>query len=157
MKTKALTALVAASTLFAAPVLAQESSPSRSDIETAAAAFVQPSNAERLRVITEQLTAAGVAHEIQTFEGGNDRTGPMVGKNVVVTMGRGDKDIVLTAHYDAVKLRDGTLSQGVVDNVGSVMAMMEAAKTLEALRGLGEAQETLEAMAAGEAALEGAR
>ncbi len=31
----------------------------------------------------------------------------------------------------------------------------EAAKTLEALRGLGEAQETLEAMAAGDAALEG--
>ena len=26
----------------------------------------------------------------------------------------------------AVKLRDGTLSQGIVDNVGSVMAMMEA-------------------------------
>ena len=31
----------------------------------------------------------------------------------------------------------------------------EAAKTLEALRGLGEAQETLEAMAQGDAALEG--
>lgn len=31
----------------------------------------------------------------------------------------------------------------------------EAAKTLEALKGLGEAQETLEAMAAGDAALEG--
>ena len=31
----------------------------------------------------------------------------------------------------------------------------EAAATLEALRGLGEAQETLEAMAAGDAALEG--
>ena len=31
----------------------------------------------------------------------------------------------------------------------------EAAKTLEALHGLGEAQETLEAMAAGDAALEG--
>ena len=31
----------------------------------------------------------------------------------------------------------------------------EAAKTLEALKGLGEAQETLEAMAAGDASLEG--
>lgn len=31
----------------------------------------------------------------------------------------------------------------------------EAIKTLEALKGLGEAQETLEAMAAGDAALEG--
>lgn len=42
-------------------------------------------------------------------------------------------------------------------HVGFAMALIdeeEAAKTLEALRGLGEAQETLEAMAAGDAALE---
>ena len=37
----------------------------------------------------------------------------------------------------------------------SVIDAEEAAKTLEALRGLGEAQETLEAMAEGRAALEG--
>jgi hydrogenase expression/formation protein HypC len=37
----------------------------------------------------------------------------------------------------------------------SVIDEAEAAETLEALRGLGEAQETLEAMAAGAAALEG--
>lgn len=37
----------------------------------------------------------------------------------------------------------------------SVIDAEEAAKTLEALRGLGEAQETLEAMAEGAAALEG--
>jgi len=43
-------------------------------------------------------------------------------------------------------------------HVGFAMAEIdeaEAAATLEALRGLGEAQETLEAMAAGDAALEG--
>ena len=43
-------------------------------------------------------------------------------------------------------------------HVGFAMSVIdedEAAATLEALRGLGEAQETLEAMAAGEAALEG--
>ncbi|MBA83752.1 HypC/HybG/HupF family hydrogenase formation chaperone [Thalassobius sp. S69A] len=42
-------------------------------------------------------------------------------------------------------------------HVGFAMAEIdeaEAAATLEALRGLGEAQETLEAMAAGDAALE---
>ncbi len=37
----------------------------------------------------------------------------------------------------------------------SVIDAEEAEKTLEALRGLGEAQETLEAMADGDAALEG--
>lgn len=44
-------------------------------------------------------------------------------------------------------------------HVGFAMSVIdadEAAKTLEALRGLGEAQETLEAMAQGDAALSGA-
>lgn len=43
-------------------------------------------------------------------------------------------------------------------HVGFAMSVIdadEAAKTLEALRGLGEAQETLEAMADGDAALQG--
>ena len=43
-------------------------------------------------------------------------------------------------------------------HVGFAMSVIdadEAAKTLDALRGLGEAQETLEAMAQGDAALEG--
>lgn len=45
-------------------------------------------------------------------------------------------------------------------HVGFAMSRIdedEAEKTLEALRGLGEAQETLEAMAAGDAALEATR
>ena len=45
-------------------------------------------------------------------------------------------------------------------HVGFAMAIIdahEAAETLEALRGLGEAQETLEAMAEGAKALEGAQ
>ncbi len=43
-------------------------------------------------------------------------------------------------------------------HVGFAMSVIdeeEAAKTLEALKGLGEAQETLDAMAAGDAALDG--
>ena len=126
--------VAAAALLAAAPALAQEAVPTAvgsHPIEAAGAAFVQPSNAERLRVITEQLTAANIPFEVQTFQGGNDRTGAMEGKNVVVTLGGGDKDLVLTAHYDAVKLRDGTLAQGIVDNAGSVLAMMEAMKALQ--------------------------
>lgn len=45
-------------------------------------------------------------------------------------------------------------------HVGFAMSLIdpdEAAKTLEALRGLGEAQETLAAMAEGDAALEGSQ
>jgi hydrogenase expression/formation protein HypC len=53
----------------------------------------------------------------------------------------------------------GLIGQWVLIHVGFAMAVIdadEAEKTLEALRGLGEAQETLEAMAAGAKALDGA-
>ncbi|WP_095590895.1 HypC/HybG/HupF family hydrogenase formation chaperone [Actibacterium ureilyticum] len=52
----------------------------------------------------------------------------------------------------------GLIGKWALIHVGFAMSEIdedEAAKTLEALRGLGEAQETLEAMAAGDAALEG--
>ena len=120
--------------LAAAPAFAQEATPQagdRPDIAAGAAQFIKPTNAERTQVLVGFLTTLGLTPEVQTFEGGNRTTGPMQGSNVVVAVGEGDKDIVLTAHYDAVKLRDGTLSQGIVDNVGAVMAMMEAAKTLD--------------------------
>lgn len=51
---------------------------------------------------------------------------------------------------------DALVGQWVLIHVGFAMAVIdedEAAATLEALRGLGEAQETLEAMAHGEKAL----
>lgn len=53
---------------------------------------------------------------------------------------------------------EGIIGKWALIHVGFAMSLIdedEAAKTLEALRGLGEAQETLEAMAAGDAALEG--
>ncbi len=120
--------VAAAALLVALPAAAQDSGAA---IQSAAAAFVKPTNAERMAVIVDQLTAAGLPHQIQAFDGGNQRTGPMAGANVVVTLGDGPKDIVLTAHYDAVKLRDGSMSQGIVDNAGSVLAMIEAMKALK--------------------------
>lgn len=55
---------------------------------------------------------------------------------------------------------DDLVGKWVLIHVGFAMSVIdeeEAAKTLEALRGLGEAQETLEAMAQGTAALEGSQ
>ena len=52
------------------------------------------------------------------------------------------------------------IGEWVLIHVGFAMAVIdedEAQKTLEALRGLGEAQETLEAMAEGDVALMGAQ
>jgi hypothetical protein len=123
---------LAAALLAAVPAAAQSPVGDPAALETAAAAWVQPSNAARFEVLTRQLTAAGLPFEVQTFEGGNGRTGPMEGRNVIVTLGEGPRDIVLTAHYDAVPLNGGAFSQGIVDNAGSVLAMITAAKALQA-------------------------
>ena len=55
------------------------------------------------------------------------------GQNVVVTLGRpgGRGDIVIGAHYDAVRLRpDGTLSRGAVDNAASSVMLVYLAEAL---------------------------
>ena len=115
---------------LSAPAVAQDQiSRSQAALGEAVAAYAQPTNAERLRVLTGQLEAAGLDHEIQTFEGGG-RAGPMPGSNVVVALGQGERDILLTAHYDAVVLSSGDLAQGLVDNAASTVALIEAAKTL---------------------------
>ena len=118
-------AAVAALLVASTPVAAQDL-----DLRAQVAAFVQPSNEARTAVVVAQLRAAGFEPTIETFAGGNGRTGPMEGRNVVVTIGDGPREILLTAHYDAVKLRDGTMSHGVVDNAASVVGLIEAAKIL---------------------------
>ncbi|HUH24255.1 MAG TPA: Zn-dependent exopeptidase M28, partial [Brevundimonas sp.] len=110
-----LACAVAAAALVSTPAAAQDAEALKAQV----GAYVQPSNTERMNVLLGQLRAAGFNPTVETFEGGG-RAGPMQGSNVVVTIGDGPKEILLTAHYDAVKLRDGTLSQGVVDNAGSV-------------------------------------
>lgn len=121
-----LTSAVAVAALLSTPAWAQDVEALKAQV----GAYVQPSNAERMNVLLGQLRAAGFNPTVETFEGGG-RAGPMQGSNVIVTIGEGEKEILLTAHYDAVKLRDGTMSQGVIDNAGSVVALIEAAKILK--------------------------
>ena len=120
-------------TLTAACALLALATPALSQDETilrdAVAAYDQPTNAERLAVLTGQLDAAGLDYEIQTFEGGA-RGQPMTGSNVVVTLGEGERDLLLTAHYDAVVLQSGELADGLVDNAASTVSLIEAAKVL---------------------------
>jgi len=118
-------AAVAALLAVCTPVAAQDL-----DLRAQVAAFVQPTNEARTAVVVAQLRAAGFEPTVETFVGGTERSGPMEGRNVVVTLGEGAREILLTAHYDAVKLRDGTMSHGVVDNAASVVGVIEAAKIL---------------------------
>lgn len=110
---------------FAAPAQSQD----QAVLREAVAAYDQPTNAERLAVLTGQLEAAGLEYEVQTFQGGG-RGGPMEGSNVVVALGQGERDLLLTAHYDSVVLPSGELADGLVDNAASTVALIEAAKTL---------------------------
>jgi Zn-dependent M28 family amino/carboxypeptidase len=125
--------------IAAAAVLLSAQSASAQDLDLRAqvAAFVQPTNEARTQVAVAQLRAAGFEPTVETFTGGNRQTGEMEGRNVVVLIpgtASGGKEILLTAHYDAVKLRDGTMSQGVVDNAGSVVGVIEAAKAIRERR-----------------------
>jgi Zn-dependent M28 family amino/carboxypeptidase len=118
--------VVVSALLFATASAAQDV-----DLRAQVAAYVQPSNEARTQVVVDQLRAAGFEPTIETFAGGSERSGPIEGRNVVVTIGDGPREILMTAHYDAVRLRDGTMAAGVVDNAASVVGMIEAARILK--------------------------
>jgi Zn-dependent M28 family amino/carboxypeptidase len=94
------------------------------------ASFVQTTQDARLAALETLLKREGLAYEIQTFAG-NEAGLSRQGRNVVVTIGKGRSDILLTAHWDAKVLKDGTLAGAVVDNAASVVAIVQAAKTLK--------------------------
>ncbi len=107
-----------------APVLAAPAATAE-----AVSAFAKPTQAERLATLKALLDARGLKYEVQAFTSG--KPGVPEGYNVVVTLGQGDKDILLTAHYDAEVLKDGRLVDGVVDNAASVVALVKAAEQLK--------------------------
>ena len=47
-----------------------------------------------------------------------------------MTIGTGTESIVVGAHYDAVRLPDGTLSRGAVDNAASSVILVRLAEAL---------------------------
>ena len=53
-----------------------------------------------------------------------------VGRNLVVTIGDGRSDIVVGAHYDVVRLRDGAVVGGAVDNGAASVVLTRVAETL---------------------------
>lgn len=100
------------------------------EMHAAVAAFAQPTHDGRLETLKTQLTAAGLAYEVEGFDG--ERPPPAAGHNVVVRLGPEEgREILITAHYDAVVLPGGKLADGAVDNAASVVAMIEAARRLD--------------------------
>lgn len=122
-----LTGLLAASLCLAG----QATAGTKEDV----ASFVQATQDGRLAALEALLKREGLAYEIQTFAGNEDGKSRQ-GRNVVVTIGtkkagKGRSDILLTAHWDAKVLKDGALADAVVDNAASVVAIVQAAKTLK--------------------------
>jgi Zn-dependent M28 family amino/carboxypeptidase len=99
-------------------------------LHAAVAAFAHPTHEGRLETLKAQLDAAGLPYTVESFEG--RRSPDKTGYNVVVRLGpETGKEILITAHYDAVVLKGGKLADGAVDNAASVVAMIEAARRLD--------------------------
>lgn len=103
----------------------------RAQVPTADAARLDlPSNVERLEALTALLRERGFELEIQPFE----NEGKEKGQNVIVTLGSGTQDLVIGAHFDAARLRDGKLSHGMVDNAAGTVVLTRVAEALRARR-----------------------
>lgn len=126
-------ALLAALAL-ASPAVSQDL-PDAEAVRAQVASFVQPTHEARTEAAVALVRAAGFEPTLETFQGGGVRGQPVrEGRNVVfVVPGRGGGDgreILLTAHYDAVVLQDGSLADGVVDNAASVAAVVRAGQLI---------------------------
>lgn len=96
--------------------------------------LARPTPEAREQAALALIRQAGFQPVVETFQGGGvNGLPPMEGHNITfVVPGHGNCgcEIWLTAHYDAVRLENGDLVDGLVDNGGSVAAVIEAARQL---------------------------
>jgi hypothetical protein len=91
-------------------------------------------NDERFDVLSALLRARHLEFTVEPFTlekpiGADPRTR---GRNVVVSVGTGASEIVLGAHYDAIRLPDGSQGAGAVDNASSAVMLVHLAEALHA-------------------------
>jgi hypothetical protein len=92
-------------------------------------------NDARFDALTAMLRGRGLTFTVEPFtlEKALGREPRTEGRNVVVTLGDGsDPEVVIGAHYDAVRLPDGALSRGAVDNAASSVMLIRLAEALRA-------------------------
>lgn len=121
-------ALTALALLQSAPV-----TPSGTDLLDDVKKFeAARTNEARFDALTEMLRSRGIPFTVEPFTiekpvGREPRT---EGRNVVVTIGDGPGTFVIGAHYDAVRLQDGSLGGGAVDNAASSVVLVRLAEAL---------------------------
>jgi len=131
---------VAVSLMTATGVHAQDAAQSNAAMRHAASqglydqvlTLARPTADLRREAVLALVRRAGFEPVVETFAGGAAGQ-PMEGRNITfVVPGHGNCgcEILLTAHYDAVVLDGGDLVDGMVDNGGSVVSVIEAARQL---------------------------
>ncbi len=89
-------------------------------------------NEARFEALTAQLRERNIMFTVEPFtiDTTLKKEPRTEGRNVVVTVGEGTDQIVIGAHYDAVRLPDGSLSRGAVDNAASSVILVRLAEAL---------------------------
>lgn len=91
-------------------------------------------NASRQKALLKQLDALKIPHRLQEIENTviDESFDPREkGANIIVESGKGDRCVILCAHYDAApKDESGELSQGIIDNGAAVSVLVDLAKGL---------------------------
>ena len=128
--------------LLAALAMSQAASPQVSTqlADEVGALAAQTDNDARFDALTRLLQAHQITFAVEPFTiptplGKEPRTR---GRNVVVSLGSGADQIVIGAHYDAVRLPDGSLSHGAVDNAASCVMLVHVAEALRDKRLAGQ-------------------
>lgn len=78
------------------------------------------------------LRELGLDPEVHEFPAtASERQPRATGRNLIATVGEGPRDIVVGAHYDVVRLQDGTVVGGAVDNGAASVVLTRVAETLK--------------------------
>ncbi|MEX0900367.1 MAG: M20/M25/M40 family metallo-hydrolase [Gammaproteobacteria bacterium] len=95
-------------------------------------ALARSNNDLRRNSLVAMLKTHGLEPELTEFPNSfPDRGDPRgSGTNISFTVGEGEKEIIVGAHYDAARLADGSISEGMVDNGASVIALIHVADEL---------------------------
>ena len=103
-----------------------------SDLVADARRLDQASSDDRFDAVLALLHERGLSFEVQPFTASRTEEDPSIaGRNVVIDVGTGDRDLIVGAHADAVVLDDGSLGHGMVDNAAAVAVLIRVAAVLQ--------------------------
>jgi aminopeptidase S len=91
----------------------------------------QDSNPARLEALQKMLRERGIPYEHQTFKSKPSPHGRTNGTNMMVTFGKGPREITLGAHYDALELPGGGMVDGMIDNGAAAIILVRVAEALK--------------------------